>query len=185
MASGTAPIQFAFSLLEEGTGQPETPGEELEVPEPPLSKGTPRGTYSVELDWEPASIEPGQEVEFGFSFFDNTGFPIERVSYDFVVLDGNATELVNMQNQFSDDGTAFQKVTFEQGGAKTVSITINSVSGQDTGSFTETVDFDIVVVPEFPVSAAIIAAIVIGLVVAATRLRRISFGSMFGGRKAL
>lgn len=185
VASGNAPIQYAFSLLEVGMGEPELPTGVAEIPEPPLTQGTPRGTFEIELDWEPASIEPGKEVEFGLNFYDNNGFPLERVSYDFVVKDGSGETIEERANQFADFGTSFQKVTFEQGGGKTVTVRVNSVSGQGTGQFTEEVDFNIVVVPEFPVSAALIAAAVIGLAVAMTRLRGTSLGSMFGGRNGI
>ena len=59
-----------------------------------------------------------------------------------------------------------------------VSITITAISGQTTGQFVEQADFGIVVVPEFPVSVAIIAAIVIGLIVVVTRMRGMSLTGM-------
>lgn len=188
VGSGVPPVQYAYQLIAAGTGKPEMPTEQVEILKPPLNQETPRGTYKVQLDWEPTTIEPGKEVEFAFTFFDSTGFPLQRVSYNFVVTDGDGKTVVDLKNKFTDSGTDFQKVTFDKGGSKTVSVTINSVSGQDTGQFTETADFNIMVVPEFPVSAAIIAAAVIALAIAVTRLRgtgTTSFGSMFGGRNPL
>ncbi|MGI0020386.1 MAG: hypothetical protein ACREAY_07925 [Nitrososphaera sp.] len=178
-ASGNGPVKYKFSLLQEGTGQPDTPAN-LETPTPPLRKSTSSGTFSIDLDWEPRSIEPGKEVEFGFIFTNNQNLPIERVSYNFTVKDAGGNVLEERVNQFTDLSTGFQKFTFDEGGAKTVSIAINSESGQSA----EAVDFGIVVVPEFPTSAAIIAALVIALAIAVTRFRGTSLGSIFGGRKA-
>jgi hypothetical protein len=70
----------------------------------------------------------------------------------------------------------------------TVTVTLNSISGAPAGggTFTEAVDFDIVVVPEFPVSAAaIIVAVIIGMVVLMTRAKSMGLGSLFGNRNAL
>ncbi len=74
---------------------------------------------------------------------------------------------------------------FDSAGGFTASVTINSVSGQGTGQFTERADFNMVVVPEFPVSAAIVAAAVIGLVVLMTRAKGTGLGSLFGSKGAL
>ncbi|MGI0004863.1 MAG: hypothetical protein ACREAI_00515 [Nitrososphaera sp.] len=178
-ASGNGSVKYAFSLLEEGTGQPDAPAN-LETPTPPLRKSSPSGTFSVDLDWEPKSIEPGKEVEFGFIFTDNQNLPIEKVNYNFTVKDAAGNVLEERVNQSTDSSTGFQKFTFDEGGAKTVSIAVNPESGQSA----EAVDFGIVVVPEFPVSAAMIAALVIGFAIAVARLRGTSLGSIFGRRNA-
>ena len=181
-ASGDASIRYAFSLLEQGTGQPDILAQD-QVPEPPLSRDTPSGNFKVELSWEPKSIEPGKEVEFGFIFSDNMELPVAKVSYNFTVKDGDGNVLEERANQLTDSSIGFQKFTFEEGGAKTVSITVNSEnSGQSPTQSAETMDFGIVVVPEFPASAAIIAALVIGIVIAMAKFRGTSFGSM-GGRR--
>jgi hypothetical protein len=178
-ASGSRPIKYAFSLLEEGTGQPDAPAN-LETPTPPLRKSAPSGTFSVDLDWEPKSIEPGKEVEFGFIFTNEQNLPIETVRYNFTVKDATGNVLEERVNQSSDSSIGFEKFTFDEGGAKTVSIAVTPENGQPA----EAVDFGIVVVPEFPASAAMIAAVVIVFVIAVARLRGTSLGSMFGSRNA-
>jgi hypothetical protein len=65
-----------------------------------------------------------------------------------------------------------------------VTVTINDIGGQTTGQFVERADFGLAVVPEFPASAAIVAAAVIGLVIIMTRGRGISFVGRFGKRDA-
>jgi hypothetical protein len=182
VASGRPPIQFAFTLLETGTGEPPIPEEETEIPTPPLQETTGRGTYEVDLSWDPETIDPNSTVEFEVSFFDNNGNALGRVSYDFTVTDANGNAIYDRANSFTgDDEIGTETVEFGDMGPVTITVTINSVSGVNTGTFTETVDFDLVVVPEFPASVAIIAAAVIGLVVVMTRLRGTSLG-LFGGR---
>lgn len=185
VASGQAPLQFAFTLEKTGTGKPEVPKSEQEIPTPPLQRDTGRGTYTVSLDWQPASIEANSTVKFGVSFYGNDGLPLNRVSYDFTVTDAKGEKIYEKTNGFANDYTGFEEVEVGSGGAMTVSVVVKSVSGQSTGAFTEQADFGLVVVPEFPVSAVVIAGIVLGFVALMTRFRGTSFGSMFGGRNTL
>jgi hypothetical protein len=186
VTTGSPPIQFSFELLETGMGPPEKPTGTDVVPTPPLSDKTGRGTYEIQLDWDPATIEPGQTVVFSVSLKDDTGFPLERANYDFTVKGSDGTVVQEFRNQNADaeTGTGTHEVQLDAAGPMTVTVKINSISGQDTGQFTESVDFNVVVVPEFPVSAAIVAAAVIGLVVVLTRSRG-GLGNRFGTRGTL
>lgn len=185
VTSGRPPVLFAFTLLETGMGPPPIPEEELEIPSPPLQEITGRGTYVIDLSWNPETIDPNSTVEFEVSFFDNNDNALDRVSYDFTVTDANGNVIYDKANSFTrDDEVGTETVEFGDVGPVTITVTINSASGVDTGLFTETVDFDLVVVPEFPASVAAIAAAVIGLVVVITRLRGTSLG-LFGGRNPL
>ena len=180
-----APVRYQFELIDQGQGQPEPPQSVEEIPQPPLKRSTVTQAYQVEIDWTPVEIMPGQPTTFTISFFDNQGFPVENVGYDFVITDSDGNTLVEETNELARLGVAEQDVTFETGGGKSILVTVNSVGGIGTGAFTESADFNIVVVPEFPVSALIVAGAVIGFVVLMTRFKGTSFGSMFGGRNAL
>lgn len=186
-ATGNPQIQFEFELLERGTGRPETPSGESQIPTPPISRTTGRGDYRITLDWEPASIQPGTPVIFSISLSDSSGFPLERANYNFVLTNSSGGVIQEFRNQNADAefGTGTHEVLFNSAGGFTATVTINSISGQDTGQFTESADFNMVVVPEFPVSAAIVAAAVIGLVVLMTRARSTGLGSLFGSKGAL
>ncbi len=185
--AGQPEIQFEFELLETGTGQPEVPITEERIPTPPLSRNTPRGTYTIGIDWAPESIEPNSNVIFTVMLTDNTGFPLENANYDFAVKNANGIIIQEFNNQDADAefGTGTHEVQFGDAGPITVTVTVNSVSGQTPGQFTESADFNVVVVPEFPISAAIVAAAVIGLVVVMTRARGSGPGSLFGAKGAL
>lgn len=186
VTTGSPPVEMAYELLETGMGKPEPPTSSEVVPTPPLSKTTGTGAYQIAIDWEPATIEPGQTVRFSISLADNTGFPLERANYDFTVKDseGNVIQEFPSQNADAESGTGTHEVQLDSAGPVTVTVIINSISGQGTGQFTEKADFNVVVVPEFPVSAAIVAAAVIGLVIAMTRVRG-GLGSLFGARGPL
>jgi len=187
VTTGRAPVLFEFELLETGMGQPEAPAGEGRIPTPPLSRDTPRGTYTIGIDWEPASIEPDSDVIFSVTLTDDTGFPLQRANYDFAVKNANGTVIQEFENQNADAefGTGIHEVHFDDAGQMTITVTVNSVSGQTTGGFAESADFNVVVVPELPVSAAIVAAAVIALVVVMTRARGAGLGSLFGTRGAL
>ena len=47
VTTGKPPIQYAYELKATGKGQPPTPESQIEVPVPPLTLQTPRGTYNV------------------------------------------------------------------------------------------------------------------------------------------
>jgi hypothetical protein len=187
VTTGSPPIQFSFELLETGTGKPTPPQSEDIIPTPPLSKNTGRGTYKIAIDWEPPTIAPGSTVRFTVSLMDDTGFPLERTNYDFTVKDANGNVVQEFKNQNADTefGTGTHEVQLDTAGPMTITVKINAVSGQGTGQFTESADFNVVVIPEFPVSAAIVAAAVIGFVVVMTRARGTGLGSLFGTKGTL
>ena len=182
--TGNPETQFAFELLETGTGRPETPQGQAQVPTPPLEGRSGRGDFVVTLDWEPASIEPGQTVLFTVSLADRTEFPLERANYDFVVTNSSGGIVAEFDNQNADAelGTGTHEVHFTDAGGMTATVTINSISGQGTGQFTESVAFRIVVVPEFPLGVALIAASLLGVVIVLVRVKGAALGGLFGGR---
>ncbi|HVX01646.1 MAG TPA: hypothetical protein VHA09_00675 [Nitrososphaera sp.] len=185
VTSPPAPMRFAFELLEYGTGQPPVPTSEVQAPTPPLSGLTETAAHKITLDWTPVSIEPGKETTFTLAFFDNKGNPINGVSYEFQVLSANGTSIEDRDNQLFDNAPT-QKVTFSDTGSKTIHIRLASINGVDPGPIVETVDFHISVVPEFPATAVLVAAAVVGLVILMTRFKT-NIGSMFGsgsGRNA-
>lgn len=185
VASGQAPIQFKFDLLSTGMGQPKPPKSAEEIPQPPLKQSTQRGTFDVTLGWNPVQIQPNSNTTFTVDFSDNNGNKLARVSYDFTVTDKSGKVIYDKKNAFTgSDSTGVHDVKMGEGGPVNIGVVVHSVSGVTTGVFTEEADFGVVVVPEFPVSAAIIAALAVAFIVAMTRFKG-SIGSMFGGRNAL
>ena len=161
------------------------PAGAAEVPTPPLTGTTGRGDFTITLDWEPASIEPGQPVLFTVSLMDSTEFPLERANYDFVVKNSSGGVIAEFLNQNADAelGTGTHEVTFNNAGGMTATVTVNSVSGQGTGQFTEFADFRIVVVPEFPFGVALIAASFVALIIVVVRVKGSGLGGLFSSKQ--
>jgi hypothetical protein len=177
---GTAPIQYKFDLVETGTGEPPVPEEITVIPESPMTVSTARGTYVVTLSWSPTTIEPGQETSFNVRFANNRGSPVDRVNYDLVVKSATTGEVLHesTNQRTGESDSSDVKVMFNEGGQVTVSVKVNSVEGGNTGDFSgvflESADFNIVVVPEFPAAALLLAgALTSGIV--ALRLGRNRF----------
>ena len=71
VTTGTPPTQYAYELKAMGTGQPAIPKTQTEIPKPPLNLLTPRGSYNLQLLWEPVEIKAGQVTHFGVVFADD------------------------------------------------------------------------------------------------------------------
>jgi hypothetical protein len=175
------PIQYRFELLETGSGQPAAPTGTGEASGPPLERTTVGGSHVI-LTWDPVDIQPNSTVNFGLEMRDATNSPLNNVAYDFTVKDANGQTIQEFRNQQARSGTATHPVTFNSTGPKIITVQINSVGSQPTGQLIQTTDFNIVVVPEFPISAAILSAVVIGLVIVIIRVKglRIGRSNLFG-----
>src|SRR5919107_3401137 len=150
------PIQYKFELLETGQGQPAAPTGTGEASGPPIDRTTTDGSHVI-LTWDPVNIQPNSAVNFGLEFRDARNSPLTDVAYDFTVKDANRQIIQELKNQQAQLGTASHQVTFNSTGPKTVTVTINSVASRPTGQIIQATDFNIVVVPEFPISAAILS----------------------------
>jgi hypothetical protein len=171
-----APIQYSFELLETGSGQPAAPTGTGQASGPPLDRTTTDGSHVI-LTWDPVDIQPNRTVNFGLELRDASNSPLQNVAYDFTVKDANGQIIQEFNDQLAQSGNATQQVTFNSTGPKTVTVTLNSVGSRPTGQLIETTDFNIAVVPEFPTSAAVVSAAVIGLVLVIMRAKGLSIGT--------
>jgi hypothetical protein len=179
------PIQYKFELLETGQGQPPAPTGTGEASGPPIDRTTTDGSHVI-LTWNPVNIQPNNAVNFGVEFRDARNSPLTDVAYDFTVKDANGQIIQELKNQQAQAGTAAHQVTFNSTGPKTVTVQMNSIGNRAVGQVIESTDFNIVAVPEFPVSAAVVSAIVIGFIVVIMRAKGSSIGSssLFGTKGA-
>lgn len=145
VTTGNPPIQYVYDLQATGQGQPPAPESQIEIPKPPLEIQTARGTYVLQLLWDPEVIVAGQPVEFGILFGDAAGGIVDRVRYGFKVTEPDGTVLEDLKNQRADDGTGIQEYTFESDGPKDVEVTVDVVGGTPMGEFVESSKFGIVV----------------------------------------
>ena len=171
-----APIQYKFELLETGSGQPAAPTGTGQASGPPLERTTTDGSRVI-LTWDPVDIQPNSTVNFGLEFRDARNSSINNVAYDFMIKDANGQIIQEFSNQQALTGTATHQATFNSTGPKTITVQINSIRSQTSGQLIQTTDFNLVVVPEFPISAAVVSAAVIGFVVVIMRIKGLSIGS--------
>lgn len=145
VTTGVAPIQYTYELIDTGTGQPPLPETQIEIPVPPLNLQTPRGTYNIQLFWEPVEIKAGNTTNFGVLFTDDRDNLVQRVTYGYTVMDGNRTVIDEATNQRADDGTGQFSYTFETPGLKLLQIILETASGEDLSFFVEGATFNLVV----------------------------------------
>jgi hypothetical protein len=181
-ATGATETQFKFQLLKVGRGQPNIVATG-DVPKPPLKRITPTGKYVVTLDWEPEEIQQGSNVNFGVAFADKTGFPLQDVRYDFIVKDATGKVIADLKSQRSEiGGPEIHPIKVNSSGTIRTEVVITAVKSQPSGQTIESADFNVVVVPEFSVSGALVAASVIALVVVIARAKGISIWNRSGSR---
>ena len=147
VTAGNPPVLYQFELLANGMGQPPLPKSQLEIPRPPITLQTGRGTYYIELLWQPAIIKSGNQTQFGLLFMDSSQNVVPGVSYSFKVTDSNNTIIKDLHDQKALDGTGTQTVRFDKSGPVDLLVSIDGVQGQNTGDFVERSDFNLIVLP--------------------------------------
>ena len=142
---GSPPIQYAFDLEATGHGQPPVPKSQLVAPTPPLKIQTARGTYFIQLLWQPVVIVPGKSIQFGVLFMDSSQKVQNGVTYSFKATDASGAVLKDVHDQPAQDGTGVQTLTFTKPGPANVIVSIDAVSGNPTGEFVESSTFGLLV----------------------------------------
>ncbi|WP_144731984.1 hypothetical protein [Candidatus Nitrosocosmicus arcticus] len=141
VTSGKPPIQYAFELKATGIGQPPIPASQVQIPVPPLNIQTPRGTYNVQLLWEPVEIKAGNDTQFGAIFTDDKNNIVDRVTYGYKVMDGNRTVIDEFKNQRATEGIGQFTYKFDTQGEKYLQITLETATGENLGMFVESATF--------------------------------------------
>lgn len=147
VTSGNPPVLYQFELLSTGQGQPLIPKSQPEIPKSPITLQTGRGTYYIELLWQPPSIKPGTPTQFGILFMDSSQTVVPGVSYSFKVTGLNNSVLEDLHDQKASDGTGTQTIKFDKPGPVDVVVSIDGVQGQNLGDFVERADFNLIAVP--------------------------------------
>ena len=142
---GTPPTQYAFDLEATGHGQPPVPKSQLVAPTPPLKIQTARGTYFIQLLWQPVMIVPGKSIQFGVLFMDSSQKVQNGVIYSFKATDASGAVLKDVHDQPAQDGTGVQTLTFTKPGPANVVVSIDAVTGNPTGEFVESSTFGLLI----------------------------------------
>jgi hypothetical protein len=146
VTTGNPPVQYKFDLLTKGQGNPPTPKSLIEIPKPPLTIQTARGTYYIQLLWDPPTIQTGKDTSFGVLFQSNSQSLLSDVSYSFKVTDSSGKVITDFKDQKAPDGTGKQIVKFTKPGPAEVLVSVDAVQGQPSGDFVENAKFRVVVV---------------------------------------
>jgi hypothetical protein len=145
VTTGNPPVQYTFEMMATGKGQPPIPESQLEIPKPPLTIQTARGTYFIRLLWNPP-INAGTPEEFGVLFMDNSKNILNQVNYGFKVTSPtNNTVIEDLRNQKARDGTGLQTIEFSEPGPYTIEVNVEAVAGSPMGMFVESAKFGAVV----------------------------------------
>jgi hypothetical protein len=144
VTSGSPPLQFAFELQSTGQGPPKIPKSQVAVVKPPLTLQTGRGTYNIQLFWEPVTIVHGKPTKFGVLFKDSTNNIVNQVSYTFAITTPDGKMIKQATDQKAPDGTGVQVVTIPQAGPFVVKVSVDAVEGSPSGEFIESVTYNLV-----------------------------------------
>ncbi len=166
------PILFEFRL--EGFGRSDKPieleGGPVELPKSPMRKLSSGGSVFVELYWGPEIIMPEQEIKFAASLYDNANRPLrstERYTIE-IFEDGKSILKQEMSNNLQP-----VTVKFASEGVKKVVVSYNTTfrTGDATTTIVEKAEFDMIVVPEFPVGIiAVIGSVMAAMLIIARRM---------------
>ena len=143
VTTGAPPIQYAFELQSTGQGQPKQPKTLILEPKSPLTLQTGRGTYNIQLFWQPAIIVHGKVTQFGILFMDSSNNIQNQVSYTFSVTTPDGKIIKQAADQKAPDGTGKQSIIIPQAGPFLVKVSIDAVAGNPSGEFIESATFNL------------------------------------------
>jgi hypothetical protein len=171
------PVQYEFELLETRMSDtaPIPPEEDIQLPTPPLSKPTTSGAFNVDLYWEPATIEPGKPITMGVVIFDRQHNVKRGALYDLLINGADDKVVLDLKKVVAQEGQGTHEVTFDSAGRFHVAVTY---LGDQEGGLPETIiekaEFDLIVVPEFPLGLGVVMAAMIGVTIIMSRFKKIS-----------
>lgn len=169
------PVQFQFDLLETRMTDtaPQPPETKLELPTPPLITTTTSAIFTVELYWQPVTINAGEPITFGVVIRDQQNKIVENVRYNLKIEDAKGNIVIDKEF-LAEKGQGTHEITFNEIGRTHVTVTVlGSLSGV-AEKFTENANFEIIVVPEFPVGLAVVMASLVAMVIAITRFKKLN-----------
>ena len=137
-----------------------------------LSTGNESVTVEVTIDEE--ILETAEPVQFTLRFLDpTTGEQLQAVNYSFMITNEKGDTIANRTNEHAHEGTDTQVVTFSNTGAFTLTVDVAGL-GMDKpydSKYNGKASTTLTVVPEFPLGIFMMMALVVGAVIALTRLK--------------
>lgn len=165
-------ILATATLLIAGMAYPLAAAQSDELKLPLLLK-TENESVNVMVDWNPKEIEPGNEVDISMDFqHPFAGTSLSHVNYNLRILDESGAEVESLTNLHTHIGQDVQTVTFDKTGNFKLMIEIigTGINPPFDTTRSGTVEAAVMVVPEFPIVPAVMAAAT-ALAVLAARFR--------------
>ncbi len=166
------PIQYEFTLQEFGKSDKpiELKGGPVELPKSPLRKLSDGGSVYIELYWSPEVIMPGQEVRFAASLYDNANRPLRDTEKYTIEIFENGKSILKQELRNNLQPIT---VTFSSEGVKKVVVSYDTTfrTGDATVTRVEKAEFDMVVVPEFPLGVITVIGTVIAMMLVIARIK--------------
>jgi len=166
------PVQYEFTLQEFGRSDKpiELQGGPVELPKSPLRKLSDGGSVFIELYWGPEVIMPEQEVKFAAVLYDNANRRLgETERYTIEIFDDGKSIL---KQELSNN---LQPITvkFSSEGVKKVVVSYETLfrTGDATVTRIEKAEFDMVVVPEFPLGVIAVIGSVMAMMLIIARIK--------------
>jgi len=166
------PVQYEFTLQEFGRSDKpiELKGGPVELPKSPLRKLSDGGSVFIELYWGPEVIMPEQEVKFAAVLYDNANRRLgETERYTIEIFDDGKSIL---KQELSNN---LQPITvkFSSEGVKKVVVSYETLfrTGDATVTRIEKAEFDMVVVPEFPLGVIAVIGSVMAMMLIIARIK--------------
>lgn len=169
------PVQFQFDLLETRvTDTPPTPPTAEQVlPTPPLITTTTSAIFTVELYWQPVTINAGEPITIGVVIRDQQNKIVENVRYNLKIEDVKGNTVIDKEF-LAEKGQGTHEITFNETGRTHITVTVlGSLSGV-AEKFTENAEFEIIVVPEFPLGLAVVMASLVAMAIVITRFKKLN-----------
>lgn len=137
---------------------------------------TETGNIKVVAEWTPSQLSADTESTLSLSFFDEfAGAKIsDDVNYNLRILDSNGTEVYSESELVAEGGTATQTINFPSNENYRIEVQITGIvkEGEPVDQTRNGIARGVVVVPEFPASALVAIAGIIGAVIAVQRFAR-------------
>jgi hypothetical protein len=130
-----------------------------------IPSATPDGTqgnYFVDLTWIPENLQPG-EAEFIFTIYDRNLQPVSNAEYDFALIQDDKP--IYQKTGIAKAGGSFEDVTFFEENKGPVTLVI-----QDINASRESIEFPIVVTPEFPLGWIVVLVVVFSGVIVQSKI---------------
>ncbi len=168
------PVQFEFELLETRITDipPEPPKSELQLPKPPLRSLTTSAIFSVELYWEPITIQTDESTTFTLVIFDQQDRVLKNVRYNLLIEDVKGSTVID-EGFLAEEGQGSHEITFEETGRTHITVTVQGTLGGMPERIIEKAEFEIIVVPEFPLSSIIVMGSIVTIMVMMIRFKRV------------